>query len=74
MRAELCIECADPDAVVRAVRPDMGEAGRFTASLKAAEKSVKLIVESKDTTGLLAGVNSYVRLIKTSNDICDLEE
>jgi tRNA threonylcarbamoyladenosine modification (KEOPS) complex Pcc1 subunit len=74
VRAELCIECTNPDVVVRAVRPDVGETGRFTASLKAAEKSVKLIIESRDVTGLLAGVNSYVRLIKTSTDICDLEE
>jgi tRNA threonylcarbamoyladenosine modification (KEOPS) complex Pcc1 subunit len=74
VRAELEIGCKDPELVLKSIGPDLGGSGRFTASLKAAKKSVKLTVESGDLTGLLAGVNSYARLIKTSTDIDDLEE
>jgi len=74
LRAELEIECADPRSVVKSVSPDMGANERFSAELKAEKKSVKLTVESKDVTGLLAGVNSYARLIKTSADMENLED
>jgi tRNA threonylcarbamoyladenosine modification (KEOPS) complex Pcc1 subunit len=74
VRAELEIECANPDIVIKAITPDVAESGKFSAELKKEKKSVKLTVESKDIVGLLAGINSYARLIKTSTETNDLEE
>jgi len=74
VRAELELECADPQAVIKSILPDVSASERFSAELKAAKKSVKLIVESKDATGLLAGINSYVRLIKTATEVSSLED
>jgi tRNA threonylcarbamoyladenosine modification (KEOPS) complex Pcc1 subunit len=74
VRAELEIECADPQVVIRSIGPDMGANEKFTASLKPGKGSLKLTVESKDMVGLLAGINSYGRLIKTSTDVEGLEE
>jgi len=74
VRAELEIECANPDIVIKAIRPDVAESGKFSAKLKSEKKSVKLTVESKDIVGLLAGINSYARLIKASVDVESLED
>jgi tRNA threonylcarbamoyladenosine modification (KEOPS) complex Pcc1 subunit len=74
VRADLEIECKEPDIVVKSIRPDMAEAGKFKVGLKASRKSVKLTVEAGEIGALLAGINSYARLIKTSADIGNLEE
>ena len=74
MRAELELECANPELVIKAIKPDMTETGKFKAVMKAEKTAVKLTVEAKDIGALLAGVNSYARLIKTSADMDNLEE
>ena len=74
VRAELEIECANPEIVVRSIKPDMVEHEKFSADIKAMKDKVVLKVESKEIVGLLAGINSYVRLIKTSTDVSNLEE
>lgn len=74
MRAELEIECKNPDIIVKSIKPDVAGHEKFSAEVKAVKGKVVLRVESKELAGLLAGINSYVRLIKTSTDIGNLEE
>lgn len=68
MKAEIEIECESPDLVVRALRPEIGETKKFTVKLEAGNDRLKLSLEAEDVPGLLAGINSYLRLIKTSMD------
>ena len=74
MRAELELDCANPDLIIKAIKPDVTESGRFKAAMKAGKKSVKLTVEAEDVGALLAGVNSYARLIKTAAEMEKLED
>ena len=68
MRAEIEIECENPEIVVKSIKPDL-EAKRFNVKLDKLEGKVKLTVESEDVSGLLAGINSYMRLIRTAINV-----
>jgi tRNA threonylcarbamoyladenosine modification (KEOPS) complex Pcc1 subunit len=65
MKAEIEIECKDPDIVIKSINPDI-EAKKFDVKLENKNNKLILIIESKDITGLLAGLNSYIRLIRTA--------
>jgi tRNA threonylcarbamoyladenosine modification (KEOPS) complex Pcc1 subunit len=73
MRAEIEIECAKPDEVIEVLSPEMDESARFNARLEPIRKSIKMTIEAKDIAGLLAGTNSYLRLIKTAIDVQEVE-
>jgi tRNA threonylcarbamoyladenosine modification (KEOPS) complex Pcc1 subunit len=66
MKSEIEIECKNSQAVVKALRPEVDKTKKFSVSIKAEKGKIVLRVESKDISGMLAGVNSYVTLIKTS--------
>lgn len=66
MRVEIEIECDRPDIVVKALKPETEETKKFGVKIEAEKDSVKLELEAEDISGLLAGINSYLRLIKTS--------
>ena len=68
MKAEIEIECDRPDIVVGALKPEIEETKKFNVKIDAEKNSVKLKIEAEDISGLLAGINSYMRLIKTSLD------
>ena len=65
MKAEIEIECKNPKTVIDSIKPDI-EARKFKIDLKSKEGKVILTVESEDISGLLAGINSYIRLIRTA--------
>lgn len=65
LKAELEIECKNPDIIVKSIEPDIDVKDKFDVKIEANEK-IKVVIESKDITGLLAGVNSYLRLIRTA--------
>jgi len=71
MKAEIEIECKDPDIVIKSIKPDI-EAKKFDVKLENKNGKLILIIESKDITGLLAGINSYVRLIRTAIDTMEI--
>lgn len=71
MKAEIEIECKDPDTVIKSISPDI-EAKKFDVKLEDGENKVILTIESKDITGLLAGVNSYIRLIRTAINVKEI--
>jgi tRNA threonylcarbamoyladenosine modification (KEOPS) complex Pcc1 subunit len=66
MKAEIEIECKRPDIVVRALEPETEETKKFSVKIEAEKDRVKLKLEAEDISGLLAGINSYMRLIRTS--------
>ncbi|OGI11635.1 hypothetical protein A3K64_00765 [Candidatus Micrarchaeota archaeon RBG_16_36_9] len=66
MKAEIEIECDRPDIVIKALEPEIEETKKFDVKIEAERDKIKLEFESEDISGLLAGINSYMRLVKTS--------
>ena len=65
MKAKIEIPCLHAEAVIQAIAPDIDENQKFNISIEADDK-IKLKIEAKDISGLLAGINSYMKLIKVS--------
>lgn len=68
MRAEIEIECEEPETVIKSLEPDVEKINRFDVEFKTDKNKILLIVKSDDFGGLLAGINSYIRLIKAATD------
>jgi len=68
MKAEIEIECKDPEVVIRSIKPDEEEIKKFDAKISAEKSKLKIRVEANDIPGLLAGINSYLRLVKVAID------
>ncbi len=52
--------------MVKALKSDIEDAKKFNVKIEAEEDKIELEIESDNVSGLLAGINSYVRLIRTS--------
>jgi tRNA threonylcarbamoyladenosine modification (KEOPS) complex Pcc1 subunit len=50
------------------VKPDQEELNKFDVKLVSEKNKIKLKVEANDIPGLLAGINSYLRLIRVAID------
>jgi tRNA threonylcarbamoyladenosine modification (KEOPS) complex Pcc1 subunit len=72
MRAEIELKCKDPKLVIRSLKPDTEELSKFDVKLKPGTGKLTLEVEAKDVPGLLAGINSYMRLIKVAIDATEI--
>lgn len=68
MKAELEIECKNPELIIKSLKPDIDESS-FMVKLKANKDKLLLNIESKDLSGLLAGINSYARMIRALKDV-----
>lgn len=66
MKARLEIDCKNPEVVAKSVSPEAGQLKKFSASLKAEKKTLVLELESDSPSGLLAGMSSYIRLIRAA--------
>lgn len=66
MKAEIKIECKNPNDVIKALEPDIEKSDKFNVKLEPKENKIELKIESNDISGLLAGISSYLRLIKTA--------
>jgi tRNA threonylcarbamoyladenosine modification (KEOPS) complex Pcc1 subunit len=66
MRAEIEVDCENPEIVIEALRPDTGASEKFSAGLAAGKGKLLLSVEAGEIGGLVAGVNSYMRLIRAA--------
>ena len=71
MKAEIEIDCKDPDTVIKSVSPEI-EAKKFDVKLEDKKDKIILTIESKDMTGLLAGINSYMKLIRTAISVKEI--
>ena len=65
-RAEIEIPCEDPQIVVDSLEPEMEKLEKFNSDVKVEDGKIKLLIEAEEISGLLAGINSYIRLIRTS--------
>jgi len=68
MKAEIEVECKEPETVIKSLKPDQEELKKFDVKLVSERNKVKLKVEANDIPGLLAGINSYLRLIRVAID------
>jgi len=68
MKAEIEIECKEPETVIKSLSPDNESIEKFDVKLESGKNKIKIKVEAKDIPGLLAGINSYLRLVKVSID------
>lgn len=68
MIAKIEIDCRNPKIVLDSLKPDMDESTKFKPKLNVDKDKIILTIEAKEISGLLAGINSYMRLIKASTD------
>lgn len=66
MRAKIEIECENPEMIIKSLEPDIDKIEKFDVKLNSENNKIILTVESNEISGLLAGINSYVRLIRTA--------
>jgi len=66
MKAEIEIECEKPEIVIKALKPDLENLNKFNISLTHEKNKLKIKIEAKDISSLLAGINSYLRLVKVA--------
>jgi tRNA threonylcarbamoyladenosine modification (KEOPS) complex Pcc1 subunit len=71
MKAEIEMDCKDSDMVIKSVSPEI-EAKKFDVKLEDKKGKIILTIESKDITGLLAGINSYMKLIRTAISVKEI--
>jgi len=71
MKAEIEIDCKDVDTVIKSISPDI-DVKKFDVKLEDKEDKLILTIESKDITGLLAGINSYIKLIRTAINVKEI--
>lgn len=72
MKAEIELECREPEVVVKSLQPDKEQLNKFDVKLKPEKNKLKLEIEAEDISGLLAGINSYMRLIKVAIDATEI--
>ena len=65
-KAEIEISCENPQIIVKSMEPEMEKLEKFKADVVVEGDKIKLLIEAEEISGLLAGINSYIRLIRTS--------
>ena len=68
MKATIQVECQNPEIVIKALNPELDDSIKFTADVKSDKDKIILTIESDNISGLLAGINSYMRLIRVAKD------
>ena len=68
MKAQIEIESKNPEMIIKAIAPDI-DAKKFDVDLQAKRGKLILTVKSEDFAGLLAGINSYMKLIRTAKNV-----
>ena len=72
MKAEIELECKEPETVIQSLKPDEEELDKFNIKLTSEKNKLKIKIEAEDISGLLAGINSYLRLVKVSMDATEV--
>jgi tRNA threonylcarbamoyladenosine modification (KEOPS) complex Pcc1 subunit len=72
MKAEIELSCKEPKMIVKSLQPDKEELNKFDIKLTPGKNKLKLEIEAEDISGLLAGINSYMRLIKVAIDATEI--
>lgn len=72
MKAEIEIECKEPEIIIESLKPESKELKKFDIKLKSEKGKLKLEVKAENTSNLLAGINSYMKLIKVAIDAMEV--
>jgi tRNA threonylcarbamoyladenosine modification (KEOPS) complex Pcc1 subunit len=72
LKAEIEIECKEPEIVLRSLEPELENTRKFSIDLKASNNKLIITIESKSLSGLLAGINSYLRLVKVAKETLEI--
>ncbi len=73
MKALIEVECSEPEKVLRAIQADAEPTEKFSCDLKSEKEKIILEVEAKDISGLMAGINSNLKLIKLAGEVGYIE-
>jgi tRNA threonylcarbamoyladenosine modification (KEOPS) complex Pcc1 subunit len=73
LKATVEIGCKNPENVIKSIEPDKDQTEKFDVKLESSDSKVTVTVESDNFTGLLAGLNSYIRLIKTATVVEEVD-
>ncbi|MFP4045674.1 MAG: KEOPS complex subunit Pcc1 [Candidatus Aenigmatarchaeota archaeon] len=65
MKARLNIPTNDSEIVKQAIEVDIQNRGRLNSKIRA-EDELEIVIESEKLSGLRAGLNTYLRLVQTS--------
>ena len=72
MKAEIELDCTNPELVIKSLKPDTEALNKFDVRLTATKGKLKLRVKAKDISGILAGMNSYMRLIRVAIEATEI--
>lgn len=72
MKAEIELSCKEPKMIVKSLQPDKEELNKFDVKLTPGKNKLILEIEAEEISGLLAGINSYMRLIKVAIDATEI--
>jgi len=72
MKAEIEIECKEPEIIIESLKPENKDLKKFDIKLKAEKDKLKLEIEAENISSLLAGINSYMKLIKVATDAMEV--
>ncbi|MBU3896501.1 MAG: hypothetical protein KJ697_01030 [Nanoarchaeota archaeon] len=73
MKAEIEIPCKEPDKIIESLKPDMDQTEKFDVNITKNKDGIKIEVESNEISGLLAAINSYLKMIKTLKDLEEIK-
>ena len=74
MKAFIEVECYESEKILRAIQVDAEPTEKFSAKLSEKKEKIILEVESKDISGLMAGINSNLKLIKLAGEVSELDK
>ena len=73
MKAKIEIECKNPQKIIDSIQPDVDDNDKFEIKMKKDNDKIVLNIESKDIAGMMAAVNSYLKFIRTLDDLEEIE-
>jgi tRNA threonylcarbamoyladenosine modification (KEOPS) complex Pcc1 subunit len=68
VKAIIEVECKNPEIVIKSLKPEIDDSIKFDVKAESVNDKLILTVESENISGLLAGINSYMRLIRVAKD------
>jgi len=68
VKATIEVECKNPEIVIKSLKPEIDDSIKFDVKAESVNDKLILTVEAENISGLLAGINSYMRLIRVAKD------
>lgn len=74
MNATIEVECKEPKLAANAICVEQDDKKDFTVKLLPKKNKLLLTIRAEDISALQAGINSYLRLIKTAIDVDNIND